>query len=84
MLYEIRQALNEIMEIPPMYRRDFIIEYMRKYLPEEDARKILFEKTKEDLLAKMVSEGNLSISDLLDKIGRERVEEYFQSTSSMI
>ena len=44
----------------------------------------MFEKTKEDLLAKMVSEGNLSISDLLDKIGRERVEEYFQSTSSMI
>ena len=83
MTYDVQQALNEIMEITPIYRRDYIVEYLRKNLPKEDARRHLFSKTKSQFIAKMIREGYVSKEDLLEKIGRERIEEYFHYRSTM-
>ena len=71
------------MEIAPIYRRDYIIEYLRKNLPKEDARRQLFYKTKAQFIAKMIAEGYVSKEELLEKIGRERVEQYFHYRSTM-
>jgi len=81
--YEIQQALNEIMEIPPIYRRDFIVNYLRRNMSKEDARQFLFRKTKADFLQKMVAEGYISREDVLEKIGKERIEQYFHILSKM-
>lgn len=83
MNYEVQQALNEIMEITPIYRRDYIVEYLRKNLSKEDARRHLFSKTKSQFIAKMIREGYVSKEDLLERIGRERIEEYFHYRSTM-
>lgn len=83
MTYDVQQALNEIMEITPIYRRDYIVEFLRKNLPKEDARRHLFSKTKSQFIAKMIREGYVSKEDLLEKIGRERIEEYFHYRSTM-
>ncbi len=83
MNYEIQQALNEIMEIPPIYRRDFIVNYLRRNMSKEDARQFLFRKTKADFLQKMVAEGYISREDVLEKIGKERIEQYFHILSKM-
>ena len=83
MNYEIQQALNEIMEIPPIYRRDFIVNYLRRNMSKEDARQFLFKKTKADFLQKMVAEGYISREDVLEKIGKERIEQYFHILSKM-
>ena len=83
MNYEIQQAFNEIMEITPIYRRDYIVEYLRKNLPKDDARRHLFAKTKTQFIAKMIAEGYVSKEDLLEKIGRERIEQYFHYKSTL-
>ncbi|OKZ02925.1 MAG: hypothetical protein BHV78_04545 [Bacteroides sp. CAG:1060_57_27] len=83
MNYEIQQALNEIMEIPPIYRRDFIVNYLRRNMSKEDARQFLFKKTKADFLQKMVAEGYISREDVLEKIGKERIEQYFHILSKI-
>ena len=83
MNYEIQQALNEIMEIPPIYRRDFIANYLRRNMSKEDARQFLFKKTKADFLQKMVAEGYISREDVLEKIGKERIEQYFHILSKI-
>ena len=83
MKYEVQQALNEIMEIPPIYRRDYIVEYLRENLPKEDARKHLFRKTKTGFLIKMMEQGYISRREVLEKIGREKVEQYFHIISKM-
>lgn len=83
MNYEIQQALNEIMEIPPIYRRDFIVNYLRRNMSKEDARQFLFKKTKADFLQKMVAEGYISREDVPEKIGKERIEQYFHILSKM-
>lgn len=41
MKYEVQQALNEIMEIPPIYRRDYIIEYLRYNMSTDESRQFL-------------------------------------------
>ena len=83
MNYEIQQAINEIMEITPIYRRDYIVEYLRKNLPKDDARRHLFSKTKTQFIDKMIAEGYVSKEDLLEKIGRERIEQYFHYISTL-
>jgi hypothetical protein len=83
MTYDVQQALNEIMEITPIYRRDYIVEYLRKNLPKEDAKKHLFSKTKTEYLIKMMREGYITREEVLDKIGRERIEQYFHIMSRM-
>ena len=81
--HEIQQALNEIMEITPIYRRDYIVEYLRKNLPKEDARRHLFSKTKTEYLIKMMQEGYITREEVLEKIGRERIEQFFHIISRM-
>ena len=81
--YEIQEAYREIMEIPPIYRRDYIVEYLRENLPKEDARKHLFRKTKTGFLIKMMEQGYISRREVLEKIGREKVEQYFHIISKM-
>ena len=83
MNYEIKAALNEIMEIPPIYRRDFIVNYLRRNMSKEDARQYLFRKTKADFMQKMVAEGYISPEEVLEKIGKERIEQYFHILSTM-
>lgn len=83
MTYDVQQALNEIMEITPIYRRDYIVEYIRENLPKDDARRYLFSKTKTQFIAKMIEEGYISKEELLEKIGRERIEQYFHYKSTM-
>lgn len=83
MTYDVQQALNEIMEITPIYRRDYIVEYLRENLPKDDARWHLFSKTKTHFISKMIQEGYISKEELLEKIGRERIEQYFHFKSTM-
>ena len=83
MKYEVQQALNEIMEIPPIFRRDYIIDYLRHNMSAEQARQCLFKKTKINFLQKMVSEGYITREEVLEKIGKERIEQYFHILSKM-
>ena len=83
MTYDVQQALNEIMEITPIYRRDYIVEFLRKNLPKEDARRHLFRKTKTEYLIKMMQEGYITREEVLEKIGRERIEQFFHIISRM-
>ena len=83
MTYDVQQAFNEIMEITPIYRRDYIVEYLRENLPKDDARRHLFAKTKTQFIAKMIAEGFVSKEDLLERIGRERIEQYFHYISTL-
>lgn len=83
MTYDVQQAMNEIMEITPIYRRDYIVDYLRRNLPKEDARRHLFSKTKTQFIAKMIKEGYVSKEELLEKIGRERIEQYFHYKSTL-
>ena len=83
MNHEINDAFNEIMEIPPIYRRDFIVNYLRSNMSKEEARQFLFRKTKENFLQKMVAEGFISREEVLEKIGKERIEQYFHILSKM-
>ena len=83
MNYEIKEAFNEIMEIPPIYRRDYIVDYLRKNLPKDDARMHLFRKTKAEYLAKMIEEGYITREEILEKIGREKIVEFFHIMSAI-
>ena len=83
MTYEIQQAINEIMEIPPIYRRDYIVDYLRRNMSKEEARQFLFKKTKAIFMQKMVAEGYISRDDVLEKIGKDRIEQYFHILSTM-
>ena len=60
--------MNEIMEIPPIYRRDYIVDFLRRNMSKEDARQFLFKKTKVNFVQKMVDEGYISRDDVLEKI----------------
>ena len=82
MKYEVKEALNEIMDIPPIYRRDYIVRYLRENLSESDARMYLFEKTKEHFIRKMMDEGFISPLDILEKIGKDRVCQFFHIKST--
>ena len=81
--HEIQHALSEIMEITPIYRRDYIVEYLRKNLPKDDARRHLVSKTKTEYLLKMMREGYITREEVLEKIGRERIEQFFHIISMM-
>lgn len=83
MTLDIKEALDEIMEIPPIYRHDYIVDYIRKNLPKDDARRLLFQKTKSEFLVKMMEQGYISRQEVLEKIGRKRVEKFFNIMSSL-
>lgn len=74
---DIQQALDEILDLTPIERQAFLVNYLRANLPEEDARVHLFRKTKSDFLNKMMEEGYVTKEDLFAKIGRDRIEKYY-------
>ncbi len=80
MIPDIKDALNEIMEISPLYRRDYIIDYLRKYLPKDEARRYLFEKRKVDFWRIMMAQGFFDPEEFLEQLGLEKVRFYFHST----
>lgn len=83
MEFEVKEALNEIMEIAPMYRRDYIIRYIRENLPLEEAKRALFQKRKTDFLKTMVAENFTSGAEIVEQIGPERVRQYFHRISRL-
>lgn len=81
MSYEVQEALNEIMDMPPMFRRDFIVNYIRMHLPAEEAKRLYFEKDKQGYIRRMVNGGFALDNDLLNTIGKERILRYFHTLS---
>ena len=82
MKYDIKQALDEIMNIPPLFRRDVIVSIIRENLSENDAREILFNKTKSSFMKKMIAEGLITREELLERIGKERIIQFFHIISN--
>ena len=81
MTKDLQQAFDEIMDFPPIYRREYVIGFLRKYMPEDDARRHFFKKSEKDYLARMVADGYTTPDEILEKIGKERVKEYFHIIS---
>ena len=81
MTYDVQQALNEILDIPPMFRKEFIVRYLHENLPEEDARRVLFQKA--DYPLRLLEQGAFDRGDILERIGPERVKEYLYTTGSV-
>jgi len=52
-------------------------------MSKDDARQFLFRKTKADFVKKMVAGGYISREEILEKIGKERIEQYFHILSKM-
>ncbi len=82
MNYDIKQALDEIKSIPPLFRRDVIVSILRENLSENDAREIIFNKTKPSFMKKMMAEGLISREELLERIGKERILQFFHIISN--
>lgn len=78
---DVQQAFEEIMDLPPMFRRDYVIGFLRENLPEEDARRIYLRKTESDYLKRMIADGYITAEEVLEKIGKERIKEYFHIIS---
>lgn len=83
MKFEVKEALNEIMDIAPMYRRDYIIRFLRENLPLDDAKRALFQKRKADYLKTMITENFTSVAEIVEQIGPERVRQYFHHISRL-
>ena len=81
---DVQNALKEIMEIPPMYRRDFIVDYIRKYLPKADAKKIVLRKNTDEFLCEMIERGHTDKWEILELIGKKRVEKYLDQINNEI
>jgi hypothetical protein len=60
MIHEIQDALNEIMDMPPMFRREYIINYIRKNLPKDEAKKVYYTRNKLRYCEKMMDEGYIT------------------------
>lgn len=69
------------MDLPPMFRRDYVIRFLRENLTEEDARRIYLRKTEADFLKRMIADGYITAEEVLEKIGIERIKEYFHIIS---
>lgn len=78
---DVQQAFDEIMDLPPMFRREYVIGFLREHLPEEDARRIYLRKTETDYLKRMVADGYITAEEVLEKIGKERIKDYFHIIS---
>lgn len=76
MTYEMIEAFEEIMDIPPIFRREYIIKYLKMNLTEKEARRILFDKIGFVVLDKLVEEGYLTRDDILDQIGKDRIMQF--------
>ena len=83
MNYEVKKALDEVMDIPPLYRRDWVAAYVRENLPREEAKAILFNKSRETYLQRMIAAGYTSVDEILAMIGPERVRQFIISVDRM-
>ena len=52
-------------------------------MSKEEARQFLFKKTKTEFMQKMVAEGYISWEEVLEKIGKKRIEQFFHILSTM-
>ena len=82
MNYEVKEALKEIMDIPPIFRREFIVKYLRENLSREEARRYLIDKKKGEFVKVLLEEGLVTREELLEKIGKERILQYFHVISA--
>lgn len=71
-----QEALYEIMDMAPMYRREYIMSYIRQNLPWEEAKLLFIEKSKELYINRMLEQGYTSIPEILAIIGAERVKKF--------
>ena len=78
MSYEAKKALEEIMEIPPIYRRDFMIDYVRQYLPRGVGKRLLFLKDKEGFLDRLIADGYVDKDEILERIGSDKIRQYLK------
>ena len=76
MINEVQEALNEILDMAPMFRREFIIDYVRKNLPKDEAKKIFIEKDFKGYINRMKADGYALKTDVLENSGKERVMEF--------
>ena len=79
MTHEVQEALNEILDMPPMFRQEFIINYIRKHLPKDEAKMLFMEKDLNGYLGRMKQEGYALKLYILEIIGKERVVEYINN-----
>lgn len=82
MTRDIQQAYDEIMDLPPMFRREIVVGFLRENLAEEEARRLYFRKTKGDFLERLYADGYVTPEEILEKIGKERVRRYFHLIGS--
>ena len=68
--------------MPPMFRREYIINYIRKNLPKDEAKKVYYTRNKPRYCEKMMDEGYITGPELLEKIGKERVIQFFHILSN--
>ena len=83
MNYEVKEALKEIMDIPPIFRREFIVKFLRENLSREEARRYLLDKKKGEYVKVLIKEGLVTREELLEKIGKERILNYFHTISTL-
>ena len=83
MNYEVKEALKEIMDIPPIFRREFIVKFLRENLSREEARKYLLDKKKGEFVKVLINEGLVTQEEVLEKIGKERILQYFHTISTL-
>lgn len=83
MNYEVKEALKEIMDIPPIFRREFIVKFLRENLSREEARRYLLDKKKGEFVKVLINEGLVTQEEVLEKIGKERILQYFHTISTL-
>ena len=83
MNYEVKEALKEIMDIPPIFRREFIVKFLRENLSREEARRYLLDKKKNGFVKVLIKEGLVTQEEVLEKIGKERILQYFHTISTL-
>ena len=83
MNYEVKEALKEIMDIPPIFRREFIVKFLRENLSREEARRYLLDKKKGEFVKVLFKEGLVTQEEVLEKIGKERILQYFHTISTL-
>ena len=79
----MKEAMNEIRDLPPVDRRAYVVEFLSKYLPWEDAKRILFQKDPVGYLYRMLDQGYTTPDGVLELIGTERVRYYVHKRSLM-
>lgn len=73
---ETQEAHYEIIDIVLMYRREYIMPYIRQNLPREEAKRLYIKKSGMQYLVRMISQEYTSIPKILSIIGVDRVRAF--------